>query len=148
MTDGSFELTPTSPFRLDLTVWTLRRRPHNILDRWDGTTYRRLLASPAGPLEVAVSQLAPSESARLRIVVTGQTVCASIRAQMTSTLERLLELHVDMTPFDRVATQHTRLRHLADRFRGMRPPRSSKARSTRSRANRSLCHLASICSIV
>jgi hypothetical protein len=31
------------PFRLDLTVWALRRRPRNLIDRWDGTTYRRLI---------------------------------------------------------------------------------------------------------
>ena len=28
------------PFRLDLTVWALRRRAHNAIDRWDGSTYR------------------------------------------------------------------------------------------------------------
>jgi DNA-3-methyladenine glycosylase II len=32
----SFVLEPIPPFRLDLTVWTLRRRPDNIIDRWDG----------------------------------------------------------------------------------------------------------------
>ena len=35
-----FTLTPTSPFRLDLTVWVLRRLPINQMDRWDGKTYR------------------------------------------------------------------------------------------------------------
>ena len=29
----TFELKPVSPFRLDLTVWTLRRRPDNLVDR-------------------------------------------------------------------------------------------------------------------
>ena len=36
-----FTLEPVPPFRLDLTVWTLRRRPHNTIDDWDGETYRR-----------------------------------------------------------------------------------------------------------
>ena len=39
----SFVLQPVPPFRRDLTVWTLRRRPDNALDRWDGRTYRRVL---------------------------------------------------------------------------------------------------------
>jgi hypothetical protein len=38
-----FELRPVPPFRLDLTVWALRRRPRNLVDRWDGTTYRRVI---------------------------------------------------------------------------------------------------------
>ena len=56
MARDTFELEPVSPFRLDLTVWTLRRRPDNVVDRWDGTTYRRVLPLPAGPVEVAVTQ--------------------------------------------------------------------------------------------
>jgi hypothetical protein len=36
MAGTSFELRPVPPFRLDLTVCTLRRRTHNIVDRWDG----------------------------------------------------------------------------------------------------------------
>ena len=31
-----FALRPGPPFRLDLTVWALRRRPRNLMDRWDG----------------------------------------------------------------------------------------------------------------
>lgn len=37
----SFPLEPVPPFRLDLTAWALRRRPANIVDRWDGVVYRR-----------------------------------------------------------------------------------------------------------
>ena len=38
-----FKLTHLPPFRLDLTVWVLRRLPINQMDRWDGKTYRRVL---------------------------------------------------------------------------------------------------------
>ena len=38
---GHFSLVPIAPFGLDLTVWALRRRPQNLVDRWDGTTYLR-----------------------------------------------------------------------------------------------------------
>ena len=50
MTPGTFQLRPALPFRLDLTVWTLRRRRGNIVDRWDGTTYCRVLSLPTGPV--------------------------------------------------------------------------------------------------
>ena len=38
-----FTIRPVPPFRLDLTVWALRRRARNLVDRWDGTTYRRVV---------------------------------------------------------------------------------------------------------
>jgi DNA-3-methyladenine glycosylase II len=42
MATRRFELEVTPPFRLDLTPWALRRRPHNAIDRFDGS-YRRVL---------------------------------------------------------------------------------------------------------
>lgn len=39
------DLKPAPPFRLHLTVWALRRRPDNIVDRRDGRTYCRVLVS-------------------------------------------------------------------------------------------------------
>lgn len=119
----TFELKPVSPFRLDLTVWTLRRRSHNIVDRWDGTTYRRVLPLPTGPVEVAVIQLAPPESARLKVAVAGQPVNAAVRASVTKALERLLGLRINLTEFYRFAMHHRQLGPLAQRFRGMKPPR-------------------------
>jgi hypothetical protein len=46
MSQSTFSLLPVSPFPLDLTVWTLRRRPHNAVDRWHpygGLIYFHLL---------------------------------------------------------------------------------------------------------
>jgi DNA-3-methyladenine glycosylase II len=120
---NTFELKPTSPFRLDLTVWTLRRRPNNIVDRWDGATYRRVLSLPTGPVEVAVTQSASPEAARLHVVVAGQPASAAIRSAVTSALERLLGLRIDLTEFYQFAAHNRRLGPLAQRFRGMRPPR-------------------------
>lgn len=118
-----FELNPLSPFRLDLTAWTLRRRAHNLVDRWDGTTYRRVLYLPTGPAEVAVTQLTPAETPRLRVAVVGQPVSATIRIAVTTALERLLGLHIDLTEFHRFAARDRQLRPLVRRFRGMKPPR-------------------------
>ncbi|MGE3809862.1 MAG: DNA-3-methyladenine glycosylase [Gemmataceae bacterium] len=118
-----FELKPVSPFRLDLTVWTLRRRSHNMVDRWDGATYRRVLPLPTGPVEVGVTQLTPHEKARLKVAVAGQPVTTAVRAAVTTALERLLGLRIDLAEFYQFAAHHRHLGPLAQRFRGMKPPR-------------------------
>ncbi len=123
MARDSFELKPASPFRLDLTVWTLRRRPDNVVDRWDGTTYRRVLPLPAGPVEVAVTQVASPEAARLNVAVAGQPVSAAVRIAVTTALERLLGLRIGLTEFYQFAMHHRKLGPLAQRFKGMKPPR-------------------------
>ena len=57
---GLFTLRPVPPFRLDLTAWALRRRSRNLIDRWDGTTYRRVVALGGRPTELAVRQAGSS----------------------------------------------------------------------------------------
>ena len=51
-----FPVRAVPPFRLDLTVWALRRRPRNLVDRWDGVTYRRVVVVNGRPMEIAVRQ--------------------------------------------------------------------------------------------
>jgi DNA-3-methyladenine glycosylase II len=120
---NTFFLEAVPPFRLDLTVWTLRRRPHNAMDRWDGTTYRRVLPLPAGPVEVAVTQVAPPEAPQLQVKVAGQPIRAAMRVAVTAALERLLGLRIDLTEFYQFAAHQRHLGPLAQRFRGMKPPR-------------------------
>jgi hypothetical protein len=45
---------PVAPFSLDLTVWALRRRRRNAIDRWDGDTYRRVIVVGARPTELSI----------------------------------------------------------------------------------------------
>jgi hypothetical protein len=59
------ELRPRPPFRLDLTVWALRRREQNAIDTWDGHSYRRALRVGGVPLELAVTQVGPATRPRL-----------------------------------------------------------------------------------
>jgi DNA-3-methyladenine glycosylase II len=123
MSQGSFLLKPVPPFRLDLTVWTLRRRPDNAVDRWDGQAYRRVLTLPAGPAEAIVTQIGPPEAPRLQVLVEGQPLHSSVKAAVRSVLGRLLGLHIDLAAFYRFAPRQGRLGQLARRFRGMKPPR-------------------------
>jgi DNA-3-methyladenine glycosylase II len=122
MSRAALLLEPVPPFRLDLTAWTLRRRPDNDIDRWDGRTYRRVLPLPDGAVEVAVTQVAPPESPRLRAVWEGSGRSA-VKTAVTAALDRLLGLRIDLTGWYRRAARQGRLGQLAQRFVGMKPPR-------------------------
>jgi DNA-3-methyladenine glycosylase II len=111
------------PFRLDLTAWALRRRPENALDRWDGRTYRRLLAFDDGLVELAAFQEGPPEAPRLSVTLTGPNVSPAVEAAAQATLTRLLGLDVDLAAFYRLAAGDAFLGPLVERFRGLKPPR-------------------------
>ena len=118
-----FWLAAVPPFRLDLTVWALRRRPENAIDRWDGETYRRVLPLAGGAVELATRQTGPAERARIEVRVHGPGACASTKSAVTATLERLLGLRINLANFYRFASSQRRLDQLAAKFRGMKPPR-------------------------
>jgi DNA-3-methyladenine glycosylase II len=118
-----FSLTPVPPFRLELTVWALRRRPENAIDRWDGETYRRVLPLAGGVVELAARQTGPAERARIEIRVHGPGARVVTKPAVIAALERMLGLRIDMTEFYRFASSQRRLDQLAAKFRGMKPPR-------------------------
>ena len=119
----SFSLKPLPPFRLDYTVWVLRRRPDNIWDRWDGQAYRRVLSLEETPLDLTVTQTGPPEEPELKIVAFGTRLNPHTESGVTAVLERLLGLKIDLAGFYRLAAKDPRLRALALPFRGMKPPR-------------------------
>ena len=55
MIQESFLVHPRVPFRLDLTVWALRRRASNSIDQWDGATYTRIFVVDGVPVKASVS---------------------------------------------------------------------------------------------
>lgn len=85
-------MLPRPPFRLDLTVWALRRREQNRIDTWDGRTYRRALLVDGAALELAVTQVGHASMPRLEVVVEGRHATSSAEAAARSTLARLLGL--------------------------------------------------------
>jgi DNA-3-methyladenine glycosylase II len=122
-TQRAFELRPQPPFRLDLTVWTLRRRAQNMIDRWDGRCYRRTLLVEGEPLELAVTQLGAASAPRLEAVLSGPRVGPAAESDARSTLARLLGLDVDLSSFYARADRDSLLAALAERYRGVKPPR-------------------------
>lgn len=123
MSRNTFCLEAVAPFRLDLTAWTLRRRSDNAIDCWDGATYRRVLALADGPVEVGVVQTGPPEVPRLRVTVHGAPLRSKLKQAVTTALERLLGLRIDLTAFYRLASSDAELGPMVQRFRGMKPPR-------------------------
>ena len=122
--DDALVLRPRPPFRLDLTVWALRRRGRNRLDRWDGGTYRRALDLGGRSVTVAVDQRGRPDQPYLNVAVLtegGQT--ATERASIEQQLARILGLDVDLGGFYQLAERHPRISVLAHRLRGVKPPR-------------------------
>lgn len=69
-------LRPAVPFRLDLTVWALRHRPTNEIDRWDGAIYSRVLVVGDQPFLVTLTQ----QGTVLEGTITGPRVSTSVQA--------------------------------------------------------------------
>lgn len=119
----AFELRPRPPFRLDLTVWALRRREQNAIDTWDGRCYRRALLIDGEPIELAVTEVGCASTPRLEVVLSGRHVASSAENVARSTLARLLGLDVDLPGFYVRAARDSLLGELADQYRGVKPPR-------------------------
>jgi DNA-3-methyladenine glycosylase II len=119
----TFVFAPIPPFRLDLTVWALRRRPRNRIDRWDGTTYSRTIAVAGRMTEVAVRQRGAGEAPRLIVTATPSPETPLDCRHLRMTIDRLLGLRIDLTEWHRLTDRQPRLRRLAHAFRGMKPPR-------------------------
>jgi DNA-3-methyladenine glycosylase II len=119
----SFSLQAVPPFRLDLTVWTLRRRPENILDRWDGHTYRRALSINGQIVDLAVEQIGSPEHPRLRVTAHGSNLAPGIQPALRSTLEHVLGLKIDLRDFYSFAEKQKPFWPLIASFVGFKPPR-------------------------
>jgi DNA-3-methyladenine glycosylase II len=114
-----FTLRPMMPFRLDFTVWALRRRSQNSIDLWNEATYSRVLALGDQPVLVSVTQ----RKTTLDITLTGETLSPAVKRATIITLERLLGIKVNLSDFYNFVSGDSRLKELAERFRGLKPPR-------------------------
>ncbi|MGH9080646.1 MAG: DNA-3-methyladenine glycosylase family protein [Acidimicrobiales bacterium] len=121
----TFEIEVPAPFRLDLTVWALRRRSHNAVDRFDGVSYQRTLVIRGRPVELSVRQEPEAATPLLSVELRGAGAAPSDRrvAVARGVLQSMLGLDVDLEGFYRLAEHDARLSALARRFVGVRPPR-------------------------
>lgn len=120
-------LSAVPPFRLDYTVWALRRRRQNIVDRWDGSTYVRVIAFKNSPVKVSITMQGTINHPEIVAVLQGEKVPSLVRTQKKSAqllIERTLGLEVNLQPFYALARNNNdaALMSLAEQFLGVKPP--------------------------
>jgi DNA-3-methyladenine glycosylase II len=106
-----------APFRLDMTANVLRRLSTNVVDRFDGTTYCRLIGDANAPALLSVTQTGPAELSA-EFAPPGAT-----RLDPATLVGRLLGIDVDLEPFYRAAAGVGWLAPLVAGARGVKPPR-------------------------
>ena len=116
-------LRPIPPFRLDLTAWAIRRRPHNTIDHFDGETYRRVVIIGDQPVAIAAKQIAPAKSPELEVVATGPGASKKNASAIEAIVNRILGLSIDLRDFYRLAREDEALGPLVNRLKGMKPVR-------------------------
>ncbi len=118
-------IKPRPPFRLDLTVWALRRRPHNMIDRWDGNTYTRVFVTDGGPVLVETKQEGPPERPRLAVSISGGAILSpeQTKRDVLSLLKKVLGTSEDVHAFYKITRKNSALNVLAKDFLGLKPPR-------------------------
>jgi DNA-3-methyladenine glycosylase II len=120
---ATFVLRPHAPFRLDLTVWALRRRSRNRIDAWDGT-YRRALVVGGRALTVQVATNGDLSAPVLTVsVLTPGPFPPDVVASVQSQVVRLLGTNVDLTKFYDFAEADPPVGPLISRLVGLHPPR-------------------------
>lgn len=120
-----FRLKTIPPFRLDLTVWALRRMPHNSIDRWNGNAYARVFVLDQTPIKVEVSQQGTITRPSLSVLVSSQKRIsdAKMKSMISSRLEKMLGIRMDMREFYTLTAGDLRLKLLTDQLMGVKPPR-------------------------
>lgn len=121
--DIQYTIRSHPPFRLDLTVWTLRRGGANRIDCWDGLTYRRAMVLEGKTVLASVRQQGAPEQPELLVTLSGKELCSEMQEASRKALLRLLGLEIDLSGFYAMAADDPFLRPLVERFKGVKPPR-------------------------
>src|SRR5581483_10479615 len=114
-----FTMPAIAPFRLDFTVWGLKRRDRNIVDNWEDNTYSRVLVVDNAPVKIEVQQ------AKDRISVVAKTArpIPKLKAKLAIVLDKMLGLNLDLSEFYEFANTEKYLKPVVIKFKGLKPPR-------------------------
>lgn len=120
----SFTLKPLAPFSLEFTVWALRRRPNNEVDRWDGKNYSRIFAFEDNAVKVTVTQEGGLNKPKLHVAAVGENFNSqTVKSATSATLEKMFSIRKDLREFYSLSDGDKRLRPLVEQFTGLKPPR-------------------------
>jgi DNA-3-methyladenine glycosylase II len=142
MSDFALTLAARAPFRLDLTVWALRRRAHNRVDCLEDGVWRRVLVLGGDPVAIQVRQTRAGARPRIEVVAHSKSRAHPVREAVAGAVTRMLGLDRDLEPFYRIARRDRALAAMAERGRGMKPPRF--ASTFEAFANAVACQLVSL----
>ena len=123
MWETSLELEPITPFRLDYTVWALRRRGVNLVDSFERGVYRRVEVVEGQPVGVEVTQTGSPWEARLSVKLVCAHPLSHVVGEVERRVNRLLGARVNLAEFYHMAQGDARLSELVDSFLGLKPPR-------------------------
>ena len=123
MGELTLRLRPLAPFRLDLTAWAIRRRPHNTIDHFDGETWRRVVIINDHPVAISVRQIGPLKSTEIEVVAIGENVSRLGASSIEALLNRILGLNIDLRGLYWLAREDASIGALVNRLQGMKPVR-------------------------
>jgi len=120
--EQTFTLHANPPFRLDLTAWALRRRAKNLIDQWDGQSYSRVIAIGDQPVRLQISQSTSSHTPGVLVTAKSDSPLPKNDC-LTSLIDKMLGLSLELHPFYVLAARDEVLLPLARKFTGLKPPR-------------------------
>ena len=119
-TTTAFRIIPLRPYSLPLTASRFCRFPE-IIDRFDGATYRRLLLVHGQPHLLSVTQTGTPLQATLQVRITGAgSDSDSARSGARQVIERALGTPTDVRPFYRALKHDPILGSCIRAFTGLR----------------------------
>jgi DNA-3-methyladenine glycosylase II len=118
-----FTLAPVPPFSLKYTGWALKRLSRDTLHRFEDGILSRAVMLGDKPIVLSVEQSGTVEKPKLLVTASGARLGTAAEPVVTRLTEKLLGTNVDLQGFYRVAAKSGKLAKLAERFRGMKPPR-------------------------
>jgi DNA-3-methyladenine glycosylase II len=119
--EEKFNLLVMPPFRLDLTVWALRRRKENSFDSWSNGIYQRVLVIEEKPVLVRIRQIESKSGPKIEVTLKGNT--SGDRTAATQIIEWMLSIKTNLVDFYRIALPSDKVGLLVKRFLGLKPPR-------------------------
>jgi DNA-3-methyladenine glycosylase II len=112
------------PFRLDLTVWALRRRKTNIVDQWVDNQYSRIFVLNNNPVKVTVMQAGTSTEPIISATLKSKRyITDQIQKDVKTLLQKMLGATIDLQPFYLLTDKNDILKSLIRQFLGVKPPR-------------------------
>lgn len=123
MVTEKFRILPVPPFRLDYTVWILRRRKNNLIDVQDKEVYTRIFQIDNKVVKTLITQKGSVDKPILEVEVICKQNVYNLNVKIRGILKKMLNTQKDYSGFYQMAVNDKVLKALAERFRGLKPPR-------------------------